>query len=786
MVAKEAEEAKAHTLENNIHEMIEGMHPVIEAVEKGVVAVEGEPLVVRIDPMGLNPKMDISHSLQIQMSKGSQRGRSDQGSRGRPHPRFGSREEGNTRRRGPTAIAFNKATRLTNPDVIEGSDDDDDDLVDYDEGWNDSGSSEDGVGSDYDEDDDGEIGNPDEDEIDESEDQFIMQRFDWEEDQDPELELKRARARAAEAAAAAAREVESFVPPSRWGGALSYQSMQRKNENSEDKDDYEEARRLVRKALSKSIDNMVQETVVKNSPKDASQTNKEGVERMKTSKIKASTTTMDHKTTTVISSTAAVQYNVRPYKELSDTVDRTKDISSANADENTNEFFVIDLTGGEENASAPAKSEIAIEKAENTEAETEPDLQMLWVIDTKPSEVVFDEEPKPQIPETYVYLPPEPEFTGRPAKKTHRSKRGGRRVREEMQEQKRIKTTTQVEDDGHIALEEAESEEDDDMLALEDYFQNTTDPDNPDYLDSFLGSLTSLNSGFGHSSGVHDGLDLDDSDFEEEASEDDSQDDEDFDFTNKSAEKRRKRKADELLSSALDTAFDSEWPAGAPQGYGFYEPEEFVGRYGRRPRGDTAISVPYRNHLEALTSINDNIKDFVNDRTKVSLELPPLAKALRRRVHLLSELYNLRSQSVGSGKNRFPVLMRTEKTKLPHTPIDLRRFMNAGMPLPRIQEGFDGRRDRSNNRRGDRYRRRVGLQDGDYRMSAKDPRDSARAVAGSVVGGTASEISKDNVGHRMLSKMGWSPGVGLGASGDGITKPIEAVIRARRRGLGHE
>lgn len=48
-------------------------------------------------------------------------------------------------------------------------------------------------------------------------------------------------------------------------------------------------------------------------------------------------------------------------------------------------------------------------------------------------------------------------------------------------------------------------------------------------------------------------------------------------------------------------------------------------------------------------------------------------------------------------------------------------------------------------------------------------------------------------GHRLLTSSSvhvfssrWSPGVGLGASGEGITQPIEAIMRSNRRGLGHE
>lgn len=45
-------------------------------------------------------------------------------------------------------------------------------------------------------------------------------------------------------------------------------------------------------------------------------------------------------------------------------------------------------------------------------------------------------------------------------------------------------------------------------------------------------------------------------------------------------------------------------------------------------------------------------------------------------------------------------------------------------------------------------------------------------------------ISSNNIGHRMLSAMGWKEGDTIGNNEDGIKEPIKVFMRANRRGLG--
>ncbi|XP_054618380.1 G patch domain-containing protein 2 isoform X5 [Dunckerocampus dactyliophorus] len=53
-----------------------------------------------------------------------------------------------------------------------------------------------------------------------------------------------------------------------------------------------------------------------------------------------------------------------------------------------------------------------------------------------------------------------------------------------------------------------------------------------------------------------------------------------------------------------------------------------------------------------------------------------------------------------------------------------------------------------------------------------------------VVGENVPPIPDTNVGNRMLQSMGWSPGMGLGPEGRGITEPIRTLQRPKGAGLG--
>ncbi|KAG0238643.1 hypothetical protein BGW41_008117 [Actinomortierella wolfii] len=164
------------------------------------------------------------------------------------------------------------------------------------------------------------------------------------------------------------------------------------------------------------------------------------------------------------------------------------------------------------------------------EASPEP---LMWVMDTNPSYV------EEVIPDTYVTLPVDPEIPEtdmfiKPKRKAHRSKRGGVKTREKLKAKQGLAARKDAgDDDGVIYLNDtgAHEEQDEEALALQDYLENTMDPDNPDHYESLAEALRGLHAGPGHSKDAR-AEGADDSDFEALLSEDDSQDEIDQDYLN--------------------------------------------------------------------------------------------------------------------------------------------------------------------------------------------------------------------------------------------------------------
>ncbi|KAI7819640.1 hypothetical protein BC939DRAFT_459837 [Gamsiella multidivaricata] len=398
--------------------------------------------------------------------------------------------------------------------------------------------------------------------------------------------------------------------------------------------------------------------------------------------------------------------------------------------------WVIDTT--------PAK--FPVEAASGVPSSADNNQSSLWVLDTTP-----DVLPKSLLQSDYIDLTLEhedqPPKQGRTVQKQERNRKKNRRRRQKVKEK--------TDHDGTILLSDSEDddEEDDDAAALEDYLQNTMDSENEDSMATFISSSLHelpVGSDFG-------GVDSD----------------------------------EEYLAESMWEKAKVLWT-------------------------EEEIETQYIDKLDygSISRIHHMVLDLLNDPGTSTRRLPRMTKHVRSRVYIIAGLYKIRTSTDGYGDDGHPIISKTVNTAAPQKPVDLWKFlprdqrpvgMQPSSPRSRRGDSRSGPRGSSHHRggrfhdgRGGHFRGGAGAYQGGNGAFFHRGGDSRNGEGvrkgppgfvvtdGTVVGSSASAISSDNMGHRMLAKMGWSPGVGLGASGSGIREPVEAVMKRTRRGLGHD
>ncbi|KAF8459464.1 hypothetical protein BGX38DRAFT_16335 [Terfezia claveryi] len=167
-----------------------------------------------------------------------------------------------------------------------------------------------------------------------------------------------------------------------------------------------------------------------------------------------------------------------------------------------------------------------------------------------------------------------------------------------------------------------------------------------------------------------------------------------------------------------------------------------------------------------MAQVHKEVHDFLMSDYP-SIALPPMGKAARKAIHNVAFALDLESRSQGHGKHRFPVLFKTRKTDV--------YIGDSGLIMRQLgmseKKTFLPRGDQT-----PKKFRKLGGGGGGAGVAHRD---------GDMVGGHAPEIGLDNKGRRMLEKMGYKTGTGLGAEGNkGIMAPIIAVVKTSRAGLG--
>lgn len=187
-------------------------------------------------------------------------------------------------------------------------------------------------------------------------------------------------------------------------------------------------------------------------------------------------------------------------------------------------------------------------------------------------------------------------------------------------------------------------------------------------------------------------------------------------------------------------------------------------------KGRPDLKVRYGEGM-SMSNIEQEFENFLFNGQSAQMALPSMDKRDRKIIHDISSAFGLKSKSQGSGKRRFPVIFKTNRT----IEFDDAIFEKLRGQLNRR---FFPRMDTKSKQGGPRGPRTFKKSGGGFG-------NSFGYREGDVVGAGASEIGQENRGRAMLEKMGWSKGNTLGALGSqGLLTPIEHIVKNSKAGLG--
>lgn len=183
---------------------------------------------------------------------------------------------------------------------------------------------------------------------------------------------------------------------------------------------------------------------------------------------------------------------------------------------------------------------------------------------------------------------------------------------------------------------------------------------------------------------------------------------------------------------------------------------------------DLLKKYPYGLHVQ---NIKDELELFLKDASD-SLSFPPLDPHGNKTVSKFANHYNMKAKKSGRGNKQHIIIQKTKKTRWGTPNYNLISQLLKQRPI---------------------FMRVDVARTSEVQIGGRVIRERVTAKAsfnvreGELVGEDAPEIGKENIGRRLLEKLGWSSGEGLGAHGNkGISEPVLAVVKKNKKGLGHQ
>eukprot|EP00055_Hartaetosiga_balthica_P017964 m.125865 g.125865 ORF g.125865 m.125865 type:complete len:652 (-) comp9433_c6_seq3:251-2206(-) len=151
------------------------------------------------------------------------------------------------------------------------------------------------------------------------------------------------------------------------------------------------------------------------------------------------------------------------------------------------------------------------------------------------------------------------------------------------------------------------------------------------------------------------------------------------------------------------------------------------------------------------------------------LIFPPTTKHFRRKIQHLAKMFKFEICNRGHGRECRSIVSKTRLSSKPSlstlAEMELLWDLQETSITKRTQE-----KDLPRGR--------------DKRYTRRNKQSLGQQQHHHYVAENSSPIGNENPGHKMMQRMGWKPGVGLGKHRQGTTEPVSVEIRKRREGLG--
>ncbi|WVZ93577.1 hypothetical protein U9M48_039545 [Paspalum notatum var. saurae] len=206
-----------------------------------------------------------------------------------------------------------------------------------------------------------------------------------------------------------------------------------------------------------------------------------------------------------------------------------------------------------------------------------------------------------------------------------------------------------------------------------------------------------------------------------------------------------------------------------------------------------------------LGQINTKLREMVVDQVDM-LCFQPMHTRDCSQVQRLASIYQLKSRCQGSGKKRFVTVTLTGQSSLPSADgkVRLEKLLGAepeDSKCPARQKGLSdsGKLAKHQESTGKRSSSKKQVSFAERPVSFVSCGTMAESVMETIAVGSCGKAALSNsaqlgsfevhtkgFGSKMMAKMGFIEGTGLGKDGQGIVQPIQAIHRPKSLGLGVE